>query len=154
QYIEAWVINEADIFYPFELYKKPIFLQTEGSFINHFMAFLKDNKIDYDIVLGTARYNGPLSDLLLATNISVMLRVNVSPEPVYLQYFSPFTSADQFDYNLENTDAYVLNVLKRKKIVDVEQIKLPSSTMADNLNHTIATVAIDPSLTKLNVDRE
>ncbi|MBF6609207.1 MAG: hypothetical protein ITG00_10795, partial [Flavobacterium sp.] len=28
QYIEAWVINEADIFYPFELYKKPIFLQT------------------------------------------------------------------------------------------------------------------------------
>lgn len=154
QFVEAWAIDEAKIFSPFELYKKPIFIRNEGHFINHFMAFLKDNKLDYDIILATARYNGPLSDLLLARNIQVMLRVNTLPEPVYLQYFSPFTSADQFDYNLENTDAYVLNVLKRKKITDVQQVHLPSSTMADNLNYTRSTVSIDPKMSGLHVSRE
>ncbi|HEU0137363.1 MAG TPA: hypothetical protein VFQ50_08735 [Flavobacterium sp.] len=154
QYIEAWVIDDAKIFSPFELYKKPIFLRDERLFIDHFMAFLKDNKIDYDIILATARYNGPLSDLLLAGNIDVMLRVNTSPEPVYLQYFSPFTSADQFNYNLENTDAYVLNVLKRKKITDVEQVRLPSSTIADNLSYALSNITLDPQTSTLTVKRE
>lgn len=154
QYVEAWAINEAKIFSPFELYKNPIFLSNQTDFINHFMAFLKDNKIDYEIVLATQRYNGPLKDLLLSDNISVMLRVDTQPEPVYLQYFSPFTSADQFDYDLENTDAYVLNVLKRKKITDVETVHLPSSTIDDNHTKVVSKVTLDAPLTGLKVKRE
>ncbi|RZJ67169.1 MAG: DUF3857 domain-containing protein [Flavobacterium sp.] len=154
QYVEAWAINEAKIFSPFELYKNPIFLSNQTDFINHFMAFLKDNKIDYDIVLATQRYNGPLTDLLLSSNISVMLRVNTMPEPVYLQYFTPFTSADQFDYDLENTDAYVLNVLKRKKITDVETVHLPSSTINDNHTKVVSKVSVDGAMSGLKVNRE
>ncbi|RZJ35879.1 MAG: DUF3857 domain-containing protein [Flavobacterium sp.] len=154
QYVEAWVINDAKIFSPFELYKNPIFLNGETEFINHFMAFLKDNKIDYDIVLATARFNGPLTDLLLDSNIDVMLRVNTAPEPVYLRYFSPFTGADQIDANLENTDAYVLNVLKRKKITDVEQVHLPSSTFDDNQTKVVSTITLDAGMSGLKVSRE
>ncbi|NUY81738.1 hypothetical protein HUK80_12590 [Flavobacterium sp. MAH-1] len=154
QFIEAFAINEAKIFNPFELYKNPIFLDNETEFINHFMAFLKDNKIDYDIVVATARYNGPLDDVLLGPNLDVMLRVNTTPEPVYLKYFSPFTNADQIASELENTDAYVLNVFKRKRVTDVEKVRLPSSTFQDNHSKVVSNVTMDSGMTGLKVKRE
>ncbi|NMH27550.1 DUF3857 domain-containing protein [Flavobacterium silvaticum] len=154
QYVEAFAISEAKIFEPWELYKKPIFMDSEGEFINHFMAFLKDNKIDYDIVLATGRFNGPMSDLLLSSNIEVMLRVNTTPEPVYLQFFTPFTNADQIPSELENTDGYMLNVLKRKKVTDVESVKLPTSTSEDNKSIVNSTVSMDKDFTGLKVKRE
>ncbi|MBD3583297.1 DUF3857 domain-containing protein [Flavobacterium selenitireducens] len=154
QFIEAFAINEAKIFNPFELYKKPIFLDNETEFINHFMAFLKDNKIDYDIVVATARYNGKLDEILLSPNLEVMLRVNTTPEPVYLQYFSPFTNADQIASELENSDAYALNVFKRKKVTDVEQVRLPSSTYKDNTSKVFSKVSLDAAMTGLKVNRQ
>src|SRR5690606_10232689 len=108
-------------------------------FINHFMAFLKDSKIPYDIVIGTARYNGPITDLLIQKNITILLRVNTA-NPVYLEFFTPFSSADQFNYQLENTKAYLLQVSKNKKVVDSEMITLPGSTKKDNVTKSITKV--------------
>lgn len=154
QYVEAFVVKEANIFYPFELYGNAIFMNTETEFINHFMAFLKDNKLDYDIIVATARYNGPIEDLLIQKDLSVLLRVNTTPNPVYLEYFSPYTSADQFSHELENSNAYALNVNKRKKVTDVSLVKLPVTTAADNRSKSVFKISLNDDKTGLKVDRE
>jgi hypothetical protein len=155
QFIEASAVTEAKLFYadPYYLADNPIFLFTQESFINYFMAFLKDNKIDYDIVVGTGRYNGTIDDLLIQKNATILLRVNTE-KPVYLEYFSPFTSADLFDFNLENTKAYVLQVSKRKKVTDVETLTLPASTAKENLSKIIYEIIPNEDLTNLKVKRE
>ena len=153
QYIEAFVAKDANIFYPFDLYPNAIFFQKEEEFINHFMAFLKDNKIPYDIVIGTARYNGPITDLLIQQNITILLRVNTT-NPVYLEFFTPFSSADQFNYQLENTKAYLLQISKNKKVVDSEMISLPGSTKKDNVSKSISKVKLNEDLNSIKVDRE
>ncbi|MBC8884340.1 hypothetical protein H9X57_16020 [Flavobacterium piscinae] len=153
QYIEAFVVKDANIFYPFDLYPNAIFFQKEEEFINHFMAFLKDNKIPYDIVIGTARYNGPITDLLIQQNVTILLRVNTA-NPLYLEFFTPFTSADQFNYQLENTKAYLLQVSKNKKVVDSEMITLPGSTKKDNVSKSITKVKLIEDLSTFKVERE
>lgn len=153
QYIEAFVAKDANIFYPFDLYPNAIFFQKEEEFINHFMAFLKDNKIPYDIVIGTARYNGPITDLLIQQNITILLRVNTAT-PVYLEFFTPFSSADQFSYHLENTKAYLLQVSKNKKVVDSEMITLPGSTKKDNVSRSITKIKLNEDLSSIKVERE
>lgn len=154
RYVEAFVVKEADIMYPFDLYgNNPIFFNTEVAFIDHFMAFLKDNKLEYDIIVATPRFNGPIEDLLIENNIVVMLKVHTA-NPVYIEFFSPFTNADQINYNLENTDAYALKVSKRKKIIDVEKVKLPVSTYQDNHSKEILNVTLTPDFTSLSVNRE
>jgi hypothetical protein len=153
QYIEASVIKEANIFYPYDLYENPVFLGSEQAFIDHFMSFLKKNDIDYDIIVGTSRYNGAIEDLLIQKNVNVLLRVNTK-NPIYLQYFSPFSSADQFNYNLENTKAFALQISKGKKIVDAESAVLPSSTMKDNVSKIISNVSFSDDFSGLKVKRE
>ena len=145
--------KEANIFYPFELYPNAIFFNTEEHFIRHFMFFLKKNDISYDIVVGTDRYNGDIKDLLIQQNVSILLRVN-TPKPIFLEFFTPFTSADQFDYNLENTKAYLLQVSKGKKIIDAESITLPSSTKNDNINRSVTKISLKEDLSSFNVNRE
>lgn len=153
QFIESFVVNESKIFYPFAYYGNPIFFTAENNFINHFMAFLKDNKLDYDIIVATPRVNGTIDELLIENNTNVMLRVNTA-EPVYLQFFTPYTNADQLNYTIENTDAYVLKVTKRKKIADVETVKLPASTHKDNTTKDVLNVSIAADFSAIDVKRE
>lgn len=156
RYVEAIVVDEAkiadsSIFYSYGA--NPIFFSNEQQFINYFMAFLKSEKIEYDIVVGTPRYNGSIKDLLIEKNTVNMLKVNTE-NPVYLQFFTPYTNADQINYLLENTEAYALKVSKLKKVTDIETIKLPSSTYKDNTNKEQLSVAISPDFSAINVARE
>jgi hypothetical protein len=154
QYFEAYVVKQANMFYPFEYYSdKAVLIGSETQFIKHFMAFLKDQKIDYDIIIGTPRYNGSIKDLLIEKNVTLLLRVNTK-NPVYLEYFSPFSSADQYSYNLENTQAYALQVSKGKKITDAELVTLPSSTEKDNMSKNVTSVSLADDFSGLNVERE
>jgi len=153
QYFEAFVVKEANIFYPFEYYEGAVFLNSEQQFINHFMSFLKKNSIDYDIIIGTERENGSINDLLIEKNVTLLLRVNTK-NPVYLQYFTPFSSADQFNYNLENTDVYALQISKGKKVVDAETSRLPSSTYTDNVSKSITSLSLDKDFSGFKVKRE
>ncbi len=141
QFIEAAFINKANIFYPYGYYEKSVFFQFESSFVCHFMNFLKKNDISYDIVIATERQNGTIADLLLQSNVKHLLRINTQT-PFFLEYFTPFTSADQFNYNLESTKAYVLNTVKGKKVESVEEIVLPSTTAKQNNS----TIKIDATL--------
>lgn len=153
QYVEAFVAKEANIFYPFELYPNAVFFNTEEHFIRHFMNFLKKNDISYDIVVATSRFDGDIKDLLIQKNVSILLKVNTA-NPLYLEFFTPFTSADQFNYNLENTKAYLLEVSKGKKIIDAEMITLPGSTKNDNINKTITKLNFQDDLTSFQVARD
>lgn len=142
QFIEATIVKDAEIMpNAFEYYLTASFFSTQREFINHFMAFLKDNNISYDIIVGTANYNGTIDDLLIEQNISPILRVNTKT-PIYLEYFTPFKTIDQFDYRLENTKAFVFQISKGKKIVDSELITLPSSTVKDNVSKNTTTVSV------------
>ncbi|MFD2890804.1 hypothetical protein ACFS5J_02120 [Flavobacterium chuncheonense] len=152
-YIEAFVINEVNIMNPFELYgANPVFFKTEKAFINHFMAFLKENKIEYDIIVATNRNNGPIKDILIQKNASVLLRINTE-NPFYIEYFTPFSDVDQIASQIENTEAYALKVSKLKKVDNVEEIKLPASTFKDNTSKQVTNITIAPDFNSLNIDR-
>jgi Domain of Unknown Function with PDB structure (DUF3857) len=154
RYIEAFVANDTKIFSPFELYGNyPVFFTTEREFINHFMAFLKDNKLDYDIIVATPRVNGPIKDLLIENNASIMLRVNTE-EPVYIQFFTPYTNADQVNYTIEGTDAYVLKISKGKKVTDIGTVTLPLSGYKDNFTKEVVQATLSPEFSSINIKRE
>ena len=154
RYIEELVLRQANIFNPSELYDNAdLFINSENDFINHFMSFLKKSKIDYDIVIGTNKYNGPIEDLLIQKNISVLLRVN-TPKPMYIEYFTPFSGSDQFNYNLENTNAYVLQVSKGKRVVDAESVVLPSSLALDNVSRIVTDLSMNDDFSALKAKRE
>lgn len=143
RYIEAFIVNESNIFYPFELYGyNPIFFNDEVPFINYFMYFLKKNEIDYDIIVATPRYNGSIDDLLIQTNVKKLIRVNTK-NPIYLEYFSPYNSADQIDYEVENSKAYVLEVSKGKKVTDASIVNLPTSTYQENCTKTKTLITLN-----------
>jgi len=153
-YVEAFVASEAKIMYPFDLYgSSPIFFRTEEAFINHFMAFLKDQKIGYDIIVGTNRHNGPIKDLLIQNNATVLLKVNTE-NPIYIENFSPFSDPDKFSSQLENTDAYALKVTKLKRVEDVDNQKLPSSTYKDNASKQVTNVKINSDFNAIQLNRE
>jgi hypothetical protein len=152
QYIEAMAIGQSTGTYMYSYYNNPIFFQSEEAFVNYFMAFLKKNEIDYDIIVGTPRFNGSIDDLLIQKNVSLLLRVNTK-NPLYLEYFNPYSSADQFNYNLENTKAYALQVSKGKKVVDAVNVNLPSSTYLDNISKINSEVKISDDFTGLLVKK-
>lgn len=153
-YVEAFVANEAKIMFPFDLYgTNPIFFTQEEDFINYFMAFLKDHKIDYDIIVATNRYNGDIKDLLIQKNASLLLRVNTE-NPIYIEYFTPYSDVDQFSSQLENTEAYALKVSNLKKVVDVEQVKLPSTTYKDNVWKQVITASLAKDFNTMQINLE
>jgi hypothetical protein len=154
RYVEAFVVKEAEIMEPYALYGAyPTFFTSEYQFINHFMAFLKDFKIDYEIIVATPRVNGDIKDLLIESNTLVLLKVNTE-NPVYLQFFTPYTNADQIPYDIENSDAYAIGVTKQKKITNIETIKLPSSTYKDNQTIEKMNVSLTPDFSDIKIDRE
>lgn len=134
RYLEAFVVNEAKIMYPFGYYGvNPIFFQDELPFVNYFMQFLKKQEIGYDIIIATPRHDGSIDDLLIQQNLRKLIRVN-TPTPVFIEYFSSYSGAEQVDALIENSKAYVLGISNGKKVTEVNAITLPSSTYNDNIS--------------------
>ena len=138
-YVEAFVLDESDIMYPYGYYKNPIIFNTDEQFIKFFAAFLKDNKIDYEILIGTKRYNGQIKNLLLEDNIDFVLKI-LTEKPLYIEHFNQFSTVNQISPLLENSDAYALKVVDRKHIDDIQLTKLPASNY--QTNNTTESIAI------------
>lgn len=151
---QAFVIRDEKIFDPFylNLYKSDEFINSEIQFVKYFMQFLKKVEIDYDVIIATNRENGSIDDLLIQKNVTLLLRINTK-KPIYVQFFSPFSSVDMFDAELENTKAYVLQIAKGKKVTDAETITLPSTTASQNNSSIISTIKFNDDLKSLNIDR-
>lgn len=153
RYVEAFVVDEAKIMYPFDLYGySPIFFRKEEQFINYFMQYLKKNKIDYDIIVATGRENGPIKDILIQSNTKVLLKI-YAENPIYFGFFTPYSSPEMFDYEIENTDAYALKVSNNKKVDDIESIKLPESTYKDNISKVTSNLSITSDFNTINIDK-
>lgn len=153
RYVEAFIVDEAKIMYPFDLYGySPIFFRKEEQFINYFMQYLKKNKIDYDIIVATGRENGPIKDILIQSNTKVLLKI-YAENPIYFGFFTPYSSPEMFDYEIENTDAYALKVSKNKKVDDIESIKLPESTYKDNISKVTSNLTLTSDFNTINVDK-
>ena len=148
RYIEAYVVDQAKIMSTYT----PI-MGNENYFAHAFLAFLKDNKIDCDIIVATGRYNGSIEDLLLQDNTTLIVKVNTA-NPVYLQLFDSFTNAGKIDYNLENSNAYALGFSAKKKVTGVELVKLPTTTYKDNNSIERLTVGLSDDFSTVNVQRE
>ncbi|NHN24698.1 DUF3857 domain-containing protein [Flavobacterium jejuense] len=155
RYIEAYILGETKIMsYPYALYDSyPIFFNSEEQFIRYFMAYLKKNDINYDIIVATGRENGPIKDILIQQNARVLLKINTA-EPIYFGIFTPYSLPNQFDTSLENTNAYALKVSKNKKVTDIEEVKLPTSTNDDNVSKVALNVAFDVTLNTLKINKE
>ncbi|AWM14923.1 DUF3857 domain-containing protein [Flavobacterium sp. NRK F10] len=154
RYIEAFVVDEAKIIsYPYNLYDYPIFFRTEENFINYFMEYLKKSKIDYEIIIATGRENGPIKDILIQQNAKVLLKIN-TPNPIYLSSLDSFSVPNQFDSEIEGTQAYALKVAKSKKVTDIEEITLPHSTNTDNHSATVTNVKLTDNFSSLQIEKQ
>lgn len=152
-YIEALVVDEADIIYPYEYYgKNPIFFNKEKDFIRFFAAFLKDEKIDYEILVGTKRYNGDIKNLLLESNVNFLMKVNTTPE-LYIESFNHISNVNKINHLLEDTNAYALKVTDRKHIEDIETITFPKSTYQQNNNTEKLNITISDDFTVASVKK-
>jgi len=154
RYIEAEIMgNENIISYPFQYYKNDaIFFSNEISFINFFTSILKIMNINYDIIIGTNKVNGPIKDILIQNNVSVLLKV-YTEKPLYFGYFDPFSSPDLIDSSLENTEAYAIKVNNNKKVNDIEMITLPKTSYLDNVSKSVSTIKISPEFDKITTHR-
>ncbi|OIQ22126.1 MAG: hypothetical protein BM557_01755 [Flavobacterium sp. MedPE-SWcel] len=130
-----------------------ILFYNEVQFIKHFRAFLKSQKIEHDIIIATSKYNGPIKDLLIQQNTRMMIKVNTE-NPIYIKLFGVHSNIDQIDFELENTEAYILNVAKFKKVTGIETITLPSSSYKDNSTKSNINITVSPDLQTINIDKE
>ncbi|MFT4804055.1 MAG: hypothetical protein ACI9YE_001253 [Psychroserpens sp.] len=151
RFVEGFFIKEAKITsYPFMVYGSNIvFIQNERQFIRHFTEFLKRQKIDYEIVVGQKRYDGPLEDLLIEKNINVLVKVNTET-PLYASYFGPHTTINEFPPLLENTDVYLLSA-SRNRIDQVKKGKLPTSIYAQNETKKDMTVSLNDDFSEITL---
>ncbi len=152
RFIEAYIVKQADIvYYPYEYYEtKAISIQNRNRFIRYFTAFLKRQKISYDIVIAKKRYDGTINDLLIEDNVNLVLKVKTST-PIYLDLFSPHTSINEFPALLEGTQAYLLET-EKGKIESINKETLPISTYKDNVSHKSLTLELNDSFSKINVN--
>ncbi len=155
QFIEPMVVEDQKLFSPYKYYEYDFrwYMNSQTQFINYFMKFLKDNKIGYDLIVATGRENGSIDDLLIEQNAKVLLRVNTNT-PMYLDYFTSFANTDVFDYSLEGSKAYVMQISKGKKIVDAQNTTLPETTAKDNVSKVVTNLTIADDFSTLKVNRQ
>lgn len=151
-YIEAFVINESKIMNPFAYYLNAIFFDSEEQFVRYFAAVLKEEKIDYEILVGTKRYNGSIDELLLESNSDFVLKVNTET-PLYIDNFDAYATVNNISPLLENSEAYALKVAKRVDIEGIEHTTLPSTSYEDNRSVEILDIAINEDFDGLTIDR-
>lgn len=132
RYIEAIYLKKAGLveFVAVNYDRNSVYIEYKQDFIRHFTDFLKEMNLDYEIVIGKKRFDGPISDLLITKNVNAIVKVNTNP-PMYAELFGPYTSINEFSEYLEGTDVYLLSA-SRKKIDVIKEGKLPVSKPADN----------------------
>lgn len=155
QFIEPMVVIDQKLFSVDKYYMDDIryFLDNQTQFINLFMKFLKENKIDYDLVVATGRENGPVEDLLIQKNTKVLIKINTKT-PIYLDSFDAFSNPDIFDQSLEGTKGYEIQIAKGKKMVEAENTTLPKTVAADNTSKIVSTIAITNDFSTVQVNRD
>lgn len=156
RYIEAILAYESKIVYnPFADYNQNslIYIQNQKQFVNHFTNFLKQIDItDYEIIIGTKKFNGDIKDLLIEDNVDVLLKINFD-EPLYISYFKPNTSVNEFSPYLEGTNAYALQVSDKRKIDGIEDTKIIASDHTNNVTNESLNLSFNEDFSSVKISR-
>ncbi len=152
RFIELVIARDNEVRYYPELCDSEYVILDEDTFVNYFAGLAKRLEIDFDIIVATEDYNGPIDDLLLRSNVSYGLRFNFD-EPLYLFSLSPHVQADFFPKNLEGTKVYQLNIVKNRKIEDVSFDVLPVTAASENSSSEVVNIAFEDNFKKIIVDR-
>lgn len=151
RYIEAAYLEDANIVdFPFSYYKSTYVIDTDQKFIQTYAGWLKSEDINFELLLGTQREDGPLSELLLKENVNFILKVNTEPS-FYASNFDLHGSLDQIPEGLEGTDVYVLTLGKKKNYSEVTTGKLPVSKSMDNEEVSEVAVTINDEFTGVHL---
>lgn len=143
KYIEATYMEEANIVdYPYSYYKLPFIIDTDDRFVRSYADELQRENIDFDVILGKFRQDGPLSELTLKENVKFLLRVNTEP-PFYASNFELHGNVNQFPEGLEGTEVYILSPDKKGNLTDVTTGKLPVSKSMENEELSEITININ-----------
>ena len=130
-------------------YSKIAFMEKD-TYFNYFMAFLKESKISYDFVVATKKQNRALEESY--NDFEIFIRVN-TPNPIFINYYSPFGDLNQFDSDLEGTEAYIIKHKNGKRILDTETLILPLSKSDDNYSKTVTSIQLE-NFENLKVSRK
>ncbi len=151
RYIEAMYVQEAGIAYSAYSYYDygAVFIQDDKEFIRHFTEFLKRHKIKYEVVVAKKRYDGSIDDLLIESNVNVLLKI-ATEQPIYAAFFGPHKSINEYSPLVEGTDVYLLTTSKNK-IDGVKKGKLPISEYSQNELKREITLVIDDDFSGLSV---
>ena len=152
RFIEAFYVQDAKITYnPFLVYGNyPVFIQNQKQFIRHFTEFLKREKIGYEIVIAKKRFDGDISDLLIESNVQVLVKV-LTPTPMYASYFGVHTNINEYSALIEGTDVYLLSATKSKFDV-INEGKLPSSIYSDNESKKVISLKLNDDFSSFNLN--
>ncbi len=149
RFIEFMVVAKTQILD--NAFYMPALIQNQKEFVRYFTLFLAKNKIPYNIVVGTKRYNGNIKDLLIEENVDLVVRVNTKNK-VYASFFSPHTDINYISPYLEGTDIYLLSANKKGKMTEIKGGKLPSSSYKDNLSFKEYKLKLNDDFSEIKID--
>ncbi|HFS68013.1 MAG TPA: DUF3857 domain-containing protein [Flavobacteriia bacterium] len=153
QYMEAFYANKTNMLaYPFQYYYGVPFFRNKKEFVNYFTSFLKKNKIQYEVIVATKRYNGNIKDLLIESNVDILIKVNTK-NPLYASFLTPHATINYVNPFLEGTDVYSLSKSspKNSKLDVINTGKLPVSKYTDNEMIENINLEIKPDFDGFNI---
>lgn len=145
-YIEAL---QAKITYASPVMPLPFISESDkGRFFYRFRDFLIKNDIDYNYIITRKRYDGPLDELLLANNLSFMIRVN-TPKPLFINFYGLHKGINTLPYLIENNDAYLLKADKNK-VSGLKKIVLPMDPYTANETRKSIVLTVNDDFKSIN----
>ncbi len=102
-------------------------------FITDMSRFLKKNKIDHDLIIACPRAISDIDDLVLDTDLYWMIRVN-TPKPFFISEFDRFSFYNDLAFPVLGSNAYAVDISKKKKYRTIKKIELPATSYLDNKN--------------------
>lgn len=116
-------------------------------------TFCDQFKIDYEVILAQARYDGKLDDLLIKDNAVIGLKFNTEPN-LYFFDFNENMTLERIPALLENAESYVGTLLGGKRIVDLTKARLTTSSAEDNLYSEILNLSFTADQKGFIVERD
>ncbi len=116
-------------------------------------TFCDQFKINYEVILAQARYDGKLDDLLIKDNAVIGLKFNTEPS-LYFFDFNENMTLERIPALLENAESYRGRVIGGKRIVALQKDRLTTSSADDNLYKEILKLSFTEDKKGFKVERD
>lgn len=131
------------------------FINNKDKLLFELTSTLKQYNFDYEILMTKPRYDGPMSETLLRSNVEIGLKINLKDAPpVFFFDFGPYASTSNMNPLLEGTTAIVFKPTKKITTTDLKNIDIPNSTAAQNVLTEKTTININADWSGFNITRD